>query len=100
MGKEHFIKCQQFDTEATRWFLEQRFAASATEGGFALALRNTVTKPGDASFKVWAPVVVGLEADGVYFLDNLSAPAQTAVIFMQIVEFLLSRSAEISITEL
>jgi hypothetical protein len=100
MGKEYLIKCQQFDTEATRQFLERCFTISAIEGGFELALRNTATKPGDASFGSWAPVVVTLEANGIYLLDTLSAPSQAATIFMQLIEFLLSRAGEITISEL
>ena len=99
MGKEYFIKCPPFDTDATRQVLEQRFAASVFEGSFELGLRNTATKPGDASFDEWAPVVVSLETDGVYFLDKLASPSHAAIIFMQLIEFLLSRAEEVTIAD-
>jgi hypothetical protein len=96
MGKEYFIKCQKLDTQATRQFLERCFTVSVTaDGAFELALRDATAEP----VSDWAPVVVALESDGVYFLDNLASPSQAASIFMQLVDFLLSRAEAITITE-
>ncbi|MDO7845955.1 hypothetical protein Q5H92_06275 [Hymenobacter sp. M29] len=96
MGKEYFIECQKLDTQATRQFLEQRFTVSATENEtLELSLRYAAAE----SASDWAPVVVGLKSNGVYFLDNLASPFQAASIFMQLVDFLLSRTEAITITE-
>ncbi|MDO7851945.1 hypothetical protein [Hymenobacter convexus] len=96
MGKEYFIKCQKLDTQATRRFLEQRFTVLETAvGAFELSLRGATPEPTSD----WVPVVVAFETDGVYFLDNLASPFQAASIFMQLVDFLLSRSEVITITE-
>jgi protein associated with RNAse G/E len=96
MGKEYFIKCPKLDTQVTRQFLEQHFIVAATDNEtFTLSLRDTVAEPASS----WAPVVVALESDGVYFLDNLASPYQAANIFMQLVDFLLLRAEEITITE-
>lgn len=96
MGKEYFIKCPKLDTQATRRFLERRFVVSATENkSFELSLRDAAAEP----VSIWAPVVVVLESDGVYFLDNLVSASQAAGIFMQLVDFLLSRAEKITIKE-
>ncbi|MBH8557320.1 hypothetical protein [Hymenobacter negativus] len=97
MGKECFIKCPKLDTQATRQFLEQRFIVAATENEtLELALRNAAAEPTSD----WAPVIVALESDGVYFLDNLASPIQAASIFMQLIDFLLLRAEAVTITEL
>jgi hypothetical protein len=96
MGKEYFLKCQNIDTQATRQFLEQQFAALLTENGaFELSLRSASAE----SKSEWAPVIISLEEEGIYFLDNLASPSQAASIFMQLVDFLLSRAEAITITE-
>lgn len=96
MGKEYFIKCPKLDTQAARQYLEQRFIVADTENEtLTLSLRDAAVAPASN----WPPVVVGLEADGVYFLDNLASPIQAASIFMQLVDFLLSRAEAIMITE-
>lgn len=96
MGKEYFINCQKLDTQATRQFLEQRFTVSVTAGGaFELSLRDAAAEPASD----WSPVIVSLESDGVYFLDNLASPSQATSIFMQLVDFLLSKAEAITITE-
>ena len=96
MGKEYFIKYQKLDTQATRQFLEKHFIVWVTaDGAFELSLRAAAAEPTID----WAPVVVTLESDGVYFLDNLVSPLQAASIFIQLVDFLLSRGEEITITE-
>ncbi|GAB3740410.1 hypothetical protein GCM10027594_20380 [Hymenobacter agri] len=96
MGKEYFIKCPKLDTQATKQFLEQRFIVAATENEtLALSLLDAAAEPASN----WAPVVVGLESNGVYFRDNLIAPMQAASIFMQLVDFLLSSAEAITIKE-
>ncbi|MBO2007701.1 hypothetical protein [Hymenobacter negativus] len=96
MGKEYFIKCPKLDAQATQQFLKQHFIVAATENEtLALSLRDAAAEPSSN----WAPVVVGLESDGIYFLDNLASPIQAASIFMQLVDFLLSRAGAITITE-
>lgn len=96
MGKEYFIKCQKLDTQATQQFLEQCFTVSITDdGAFELSLRDAAAEAASD----WAPVVVSLESDGVYFLDNLASSSQAASIFMQLVDFLISRSEAITIME-
>ncbi|WP_216726347.1 hypothetical protein [Hymenobacter siberiensis] len=96
MGKEYYIKCQKLDTQATRQFLEQRFIVSVTEdGSFELSLQNAKAEPADN----WAPVMVSLEPEGIYFINNLASPLQAASIFMQLIDFLLSKAEAITITE-
>ena len=96
MGKEYFIRCQKPDTQATQQFLERCFTVSVTnDGALELSLQDAAAEPASD----WAPVVVALESDGVYFLDNLASPFQAASIFMQLVDFLLSRGEVITITE-
>ena len=96
MGKEYFIKCQKLDTQATRQFLERHFTVSvAADGAFEVSLRDAAAEPASGC----PPVIVALESDGVYFLDNLASPSQAASIFMQLVDFLLSRAEAIIITE-
>ena len=97
MGKEYFIKCPKLDAQATQQFLEQSFIVVAIENEtLALSLWDAAAEPASN----WVPVVVGLESDGVYFLDNSAYPIQAASIFMQLVDFLLSKAEAITITEL
>lgn len=95
-GKEYSINCQKLDTKATQQFLKQRFIVSMTEdGAFELSLQDAEVEPAGNL----APVMVSLEPEGVYFLDHLASPLQAASIFMQLIEFLLSRAEAVTITE-
>jgi|GEM_PF-4168849 len=102
MGFEYHLRGKTFDRQAALLFLRQRFVlAGSTES----VMRVALTQPGTDNWRVttkpdWPSVLLAFEPDGFYFCDNRTSPVESALIFKQLVDFLLSTNDEVRIAEL